>query len=117
MSRPTRFAELTLVALKKNALRWRKLPIAVRTGLVTSVARVRGIREDIERNALTGPMPPVRIVDIAWATERGCAHGRTVPVLRWGDGWLLGAELAAPTALYADDTVLRGVLLHEFAHC
>jgi hypothetical protein len=109
------------VVLKKHPLRWRKLPLGIKTALVKEVQRVTRIRDDIARCAQVSVMPWIDIVDVCWATRfldgvpEGCVHGRTT-LLRRGESQSFGVELTAPTVLYTDDQGLRGVLLHEFSH-
>lgn len=107
------------VVLRRHPLRWRKLPVHVKTALVGAVQRMTRIREEIELCAQVDTMPPIEIVDVCWfitssdGVPEGFVHGRTT-ALKHGALSIFGAQICAPTVLYADDESLRGILLHEF---
>lgn len=63
-------------------------------------------------------MPPVEIFDIAWVSpdQSKCISGKSGVVVV--DGFThFGVQLAGASVLFADEAALRGMLLHEFAHC
>lgn len=107
-----------MVTLKKNSLRWSKLPAQMKVAIVAGVDRVGRIRSDIARTARVTSMPFVQVVDVAWVAPgmTGAVHGRATP-LRFGASYTPAVELAAPTVVFTSDSELRGVLLHEFSHC
>jgi len=106
------------VLLAKHPLRWRSLPISIKTGIIQNLRTVADTRSRIEGDALVAPMPHVQVLDTALVAQigGGCVHGRTTPIRTKG-GWHFVAQLAAPTILYSTREELRAILVHEFAHC
>jgi len=105
------------VTLKKHPLRWRKLPLGIRRQIVEGRHRLEALRVAIEQEAKLGPMPPVEIIDIGWASSESAILGLSRPI-KVGKLWVLGTVLPASTVVCTrSDDVLRGVLVHEFSHC
>lgn len=104
------------VRLKKHPLRWRKLPASVKQAILRGVGRVEAIRASIAATARVSTMPAIDVLDADLATPSGAVFGRMTVVRRERDQHL-GVELGAPAVIFADDMTLRGILLHEFAHC
>ena len=106
------------VFLKKNPMRWGKLPIAVRMNLRSKRDALVDIRAAIADRARVHVMPPVEIFDVAWQVpgSTGCVHG-VANVVRVDGKSQFGVKLAGASVLYADSCALRGLLLHEFSHC
>lgn len=106
------------VAIRRKRERWQGLPSRIKHALTKGVARVSDIRLAILSCSTVRELPPVEIIDVGWVTPKRDAaiHGRSHP-LAIGREFEYGASLAAPTVIYASDVELRGVLLHEFAHC
>ena len=106
------------VFLKKHPTRWLKLPIGVRMGLRKKRDEIVAIRSAIAERARVHSMPPVEIFDVAWVPPdlSRCISGKAGVVVV--DGLThLGVQLAGAPVLFAEEAALRGLLLHEFAHC
>lgn len=97
--------------------RWLQLPKDIRSLIVQGQKRIERLLQDISRTAKVKFIPPVRIVDCAWVSEDNAVFGKATS-MKIGDTTFVGVELPATTAAYVDDEkVLRGLLLHEIAHC
>lgn len=97
--------------------RWLRLPKDIRSRIVQGQKRVERLLSDICRTSKVKFVPPVKIVDCAWTNDDNAVFGRATPV-KIGDMTFIGVELPATTVVYFDDEkVLRGLLLHEIAHC
>jgi hypothetical protein len=113
------------VFLRKNRQRWQSLPARIQHAIKTGVDRLTQIRAEILASSRVAALPPVDILDVGIALldpktrlptpiHGYCAPCRTPA----SDGTFeLAAVLPAPTIIHANDSQLRGALLHEFAHC
>jgi hypothetical protein len=106
------------VFLKQHPLRWKKLPIDIRMGLRQKRDEIVEVRAGIAERAKVHVMPPVEIFDSAWVAPdmSGCISGRAGVVVVDGSTHF-GVQVAGASVLFADEAALRGILLHEFAHC
>ena len=110
-------AKTNAVRLRKNLLRWRKLPFGIRQQITVGTDRVAQIRSAIVEAAPVSSMPPVDIVDVGWAAPHGAIFGKA-SVLRFGKMNAVGAIIPASTLISVkNDATLRAILVHEFAHC
>jgi hypothetical protein len=99
-------------------LRWKKLPIDIRIGIRKKRDEIVEIRAGIAQRAKVHVMPPVDIFDVAWVPPdlSRCISGKSGVVVV--DGLTqFGVQLAGASVLFAEVDALRGLLLHEFAHC
>jgi len=104
------------VWLRIDAKTWTALPPNVKERLRAGTARTARIRELIARAARVSVMPPVEVVGETWLLDQGIVEGCALP-LRVKDSFEWGVQLPAHVAIQEDDSVLRAVLVHEFAHC
>lgn len=106
------------VFLRQHPLRWKELPIEVRMGLRKKREEIVEIRAAIAERAKVHVMPPVEIFDVAWVLDdlSGCISGRA-SVVAFDGRSQFGVQLAGASVMFADEPALRGLLLHEFAHC
>lgn len=107
------------VQLLGTRSQWKRLSQPVRE-LVGDAGRVRltRVREAISADAGL-PMPPIRVEPWGWVSPKGAGiFGRAIPLLVKSGGYQWGVQLPAATLLVFDDnTELRRVVCHEFAHC
>ena len=106
------------VVLKKDLLRWPKLPAPVRAALVEGTENIRQLRDEIGRDARVSVMPPVQVVAEIWTdpNRRNSLNGRAT-VLRVKNSNMIGVQLPAVPVVSRDSAVLRAILVHEFSHC
>jgi hypothetical protein len=106
------------VFLRQNPQRWRKLPASTQMDLIVARERVATIREQISSTSLVRSMPLVEIHDVAWVSEDlvGITAAKSEPI-KIGTITHFAALISGPAAIFASDTALRGILLHEFSHC
>lgn len=104
--------------LTKRKKRWRRLPASIRDEVSLGVKKVGRIRAQIGANAAVKVMPPVEIFDEIWVMPNceWIIDGRASLVTIDGRT-LFGAQLPATTILLPSDTLIRAILVHEFAHC
>jgi len=104
--------------LTKRNKRWRRLPPETQKEICQGVENVRRIRAQIAADAVVKVMPPVEILDEIWTSADGesLINGRTAPVIIDGQT-RFGAQLPVSTPMLPDDELIRGILVHEFAHC
>jgi hypothetical protein len=106
------------VFLRQHPLRWKKLSIDIRIGLRKKRDEIADIRAAIAERAKVPFMPPVEIFDVAWVPPdlSRCISGKAGVVVVDGRTHF-GVQLAGAPVLFAEVDALRGLLLHEFAHC
>lgn len=104
------------VWLKARRPTWRSLAPSIKRTLSDAAKNIVTIREAIEADAQVHSMPPVEIVAELWRHEDSLVHGRMLPMER-GKAWEIGVQLPASTAVHHDPTLIRSILVHEFAHC
>lgn len=104
------------VVLKKDPVRWPRLPLEIRRALLDGVDRVIRVRKAIADDAPVKSMPIVHIVPELWGRLEDARRidGRARP-LQQGRSIRAGVELPAQTVVCNDD-VVRLILVHEFAH-
>jgi hypothetical protein len=103
------------VFIDRHPVRFPSLPRWVKEGLTRGRDRVEHLCDEIAAASPVHWMPPVRILDVGWRSTEGCIYGRATP-LRIGAHTYMGVELPATTVIFADDEVLRAILVHEFTH-
>ena len=106
------------VLLERNTRGWALLPSYLRDALIAGTKTAERLRKSIADDAKVKEMPLVRVHDVIWmdpqqtSTVEGCAG-----FIRIGaDDWPC-VHLSATAAVCASDDVIRGILVHEFAHC
>jgi hypothetical protein len=104
------------VWLKTRRQTWKSLAPSIKRTLSDATKNVVTIREAITADAQVHSMPPVEIVAELWAHGDAFMHGRMLPLER-GKAWEIGVQLPASTAVHRDPTLIRSILVHEFAHC
>jgi hypothetical protein len=86
---------------------------------------VRQLRAEILAAAKVAELPPVFVLDHAWAfpgtppkviEEAAIVHGASTVVEIDGE-YEYGVQLPAPVIMHTSQDLLRGMLLHEFSHC
>ena len=97
---------------------WRRYPKEIRTALLEGIERIARIRADIARSAKVATLPRVRGYDeIWWSPDKKRAiygYAGFVPI----DGKHKPAiHLSAPVVACEDERAVRGMLVHEIAHC
>lgn len=96
---------------------WDAIPLHIMQTLkMDRLPHLKRIHQSIAKSAkLT--MPPVFIAPYGWVWPdmEGAIYGKTGPV-NLGDHYEFAVELPITTLLYADDLLLRRILVHEFAH-
>lgn len=104
---------------------WERLHPSMQHAVCEAVERVRRVRSEILSRAKVSELPPVVVLDHAWAfpgtppdivSKAGIVHGASSVFEVDGD-FEFGVTLPAPVVMHSSDDLLRGVLLHEFAHC
>jgi hypothetical protein len=88
----------------------------VRPILLDGLERIAAIRAEIAKAARVATMPPVEIVPYIWRHNNRLAHG-AMSILPTEDGVTFGVRLPAQTAACMNESAVRAVLVHEFAHC
>jgi hypothetical protein len=104
------------VTLRKDPVRWAKIPWAMRKALLARTRDVERLRELIAKAAKVSWMPPVTVLDSILATDAATVEGY-VDLIPVGSFNFFGTVLAAQAVLCTDDAMLRSILVHEFAHC
>ena len=99
---------------------WSGLSRTLRKRLEKGKESVSRIRRLVARESKISTMPPIQIVDEIWAGTsalgQGLLGGRATPLKIERDTWF-GVEVPAPTVVCKDYSLLRAILVHEFAHC
>jgi hypothetical protein len=104
---------------------WQRLHPPIRRAVNKAIDRVRALRAEILSAARVAELPPVFVLDHAWAfpgkppdVVGGAAivHGASTIVEIDGE-YEYGVQLPAPVIIHSSQDLLRGMLLHEFAHC
>ena len=104
------------VWLRARRQTWKALAPRIKRTLSDATKHIVTIREAIAADAQVHSMPPVEIVAELWAHGGAFMHGRMLPLER-GKAWEIGVQLTAPAAVHHDSTLIRSILVHEFAHC
>lgn len=106
------------IVMVTRTVQWLRLPKDIRALIIIGQKRIERILREIRHNAKIDYLPPVRVLDYALRNGDNCVFGKAVVPIKIHDKVLIGIELAAPTAAFVDDEdVLRGILVHEIAHC
>jgi hypothetical protein len=118
-------ADYTRDRVLLERVHWQRLHPPIRRAVYRAVERVRSVRTAILRDAKVAELPPVVVVDHAWALPgppenivggAGIVHGAS-SVVEINEEFEFGVKLPAPVVMHSSDLMLRGLLLHEFAHC
>ena len=106
------------VFLTKKQKRWRQFSPVLKENIMIAMKRVQSIRNDIASRSRVSTMPPIEIHDVCWRNpvHSSTIHGK-MGFLYIGKHIYIGAQLTAPTILYASEEELTGIMLHEFSHC
>ena len=104
------------VWLRARRQTWKSLAPRIKRTLSDAAKNIVTIREAIAADAQVHSMPPVEIVAEHWAHGNSFISGRMTPLER-GTAWEIGVQLPASTAVHYDPTLIRSILVHEFAHC
>jgi hypothetical protein len=104
---------------------WQRLHPPIRRAVNNAVDRVRELRAEILSTAKVAELPAVFVLDHAWAFPgkppdivggAAIVHGAST-VVEIGGQYEFGVKLPAPVIMHSSQDLLRGMLLHEFAHC
>lgn len=106
------------VLLERDMRRWRTLPSNIRDALEAGTSSIARLRDSIAADARVREMPLVRVHDvIVMNPERTATAEGSAGFIREGGGDWPVVHIYASAAACSNDRVLRGVLVHEFAHC
>jgi hypothetical protein len=106
------------VSLKVGPLTWSRLPREWKDKFIKGTHRVADLRSKIAAEAKIKSMPPVQVICELWiAEDRITPISGQATILRDHSSNMFGVELPAPTIIIEDEILLRGILVHEFAHC
>jgi hypothetical protein len=107
------------VQLTGNNKDWFKIPPRIRTVIKNNgLKRLIQLHNSIANDAQL-PMPTIHVIPIGWCFPEngGVVYGMAIPIpvmdlYQWGT-----VVPASTLVIVDDDTVLRRILCHEFAHC
>lgn len=103
------------VVLRRHPKRWKHLPPGVKARVEGSIAEVERLWISIADGSPAGVMPPVGVFDTAWVTPDKQGLVTVLDgILTVNGSQMIGVCLPAPSAIYADEETLRGILLRGF---
>jgi hypothetical protein len=104
------------VRLRVSSLRWSLLPEHDKDLLANGTRGIARVRKEIADSAKVRSMPPVEVVGEIWLYDNKIIHGRTTPLTMDNETWI-GVQLSAQVAVHPEMSLVRAILVHEFAHC
>jgi hypothetical protein len=97
---------------------WGTIPPEVQSRVEAGVERIRSVRDAIAADAKVRLMPPITIDPAVWTPDgKGVAHAVSGAWRSARGGHEIGVIVGAGPALCTDNTSVRKILVHEFAHC
>jgi hypothetical protein len=96
---------------------WRSIPPDIQRRIEEGESRIRGLRDEIANAARVRLMPRITIDPAVWVPPPGGVIHAASGVWRSKVGHEIAVIVAAGIAISSDSSLVRGILLHEFAHC
>jgi len=97
---------------------WEAIPPEARSHIEAGVERVRSVRDAISADAKVKRMPPITIYPSVWTPNGiGVVHALSGAWFSGQDDRVIGVLMGIGPTLCTDDSMVRKLLVHEFAHC
>jgi hypothetical protein len=97
---------------------WGAIPSEARSHIEAGVERVRSVRDAISADAKVKRMPPITIYPSVWTPNGiGVVHALSGAWFSGQDDRVIGVLMGIGPTLCTDDSIVRKLLVHEFAHC